>query len=175
VTLPGISGFELCHELRDHFGEELPIFFVSADRVEPIDRAVGLFVGADDYIVKPFDADELFARARRAIVRSQRVQERVTAAPGSDLSRRELEVLGLLAEGRTVSEIAGALVISPKTVASHIQRIRAKLGVHSRAQAIAVAYRSGLLQAPAEAAENVVSLTRASPGAGRARGAGPAG
>jgi DNA-binding CsgD family transcriptional regulator len=60
------------------------------------------------------------------------------------LTRRELEVLELLVEGRAQDQIAEILVISPKTVATHIQRILAKLGVHSRAQAVALAARERL-------------------------------
>jgi DNA-binding NarL/FixJ family response regulator len=57
-------------------------------------------------------------------------------------------VLGLLAQGLDQGDIAEALVISEKTVATHIQRILGKLGVHSRAQAVAVAHRSGLAPPP---------------------------
>jgi DNA-binding NarL/FixJ family response regulator len=51
----------------------------------------------------------------------------------------------LLAEGLTAAQIAAKLVISSKTVATHVQRILAKLGVHSRTQAVALAYESGFL------------------------------
>lgn len=54
-------------------------------------------------------------------------------------------MLVLLARGRSQGQIAAELVISEKTVATHIQRILAKLGVHSRAQAVAVAYRERLV------------------------------
>jgi DNA-binding NarL/FixJ family response regulator len=64
---------------------------------------------------------------------------------GSSLTPREREVLQLLAEGLEQSEIAERLVISSKTVASHIERILAKLGVRSRAQAVAAAFREGLV------------------------------
>ena len=63
----------------------------------------------------------------------------------SDLTRRELEVLRLLSDGLSQKEIARSLVISSKTVAAHIQHILGKLGVHSRTQAVAHAYRRGLL------------------------------
>ena len=66
-----------------------------------------------------------------------------------ELTPRESEVLRLLAEGLTAAQIAAKLVISPKTVATHVQRILAKLGVHSRTQAVALAYESGFL-APTE-------------------------
>ena len=62
------------------------------------------------------------------------------------LTPRELEVLGLLAQGLNQPAIAGRLFISPTTVGTHIQRILAKLDVHSRAEAVALAYRERLLE-----------------------------
>ena len=59
------------------------------------------------------------------------------------LTAREHEVLRLLADGLSQAGIAERLVISPKTVAAHIDHILGKLGVHSRAEAVAVAYRDG--------------------------------
>jgi two-component system nitrate/nitrite response regulator NarL len=144
VCLPDIGGFELARELRDEFGDELPIIFVSGERTEPLDRAAGLLVGGDDYVVKPTYPDELLARARRLISRSRPARNH---APGeASLTARELEVLRLLADGLRAKQIAHELVISPKTVASHIERVLAKLGVHSRAEAIALAYREGLVR-----------------------------
>lgn len=147
ISLPDVSGFEVCRELRDEFGDDLPIIFVSGERIEAIDRAVGLLLGADDYVVKPFDPDELLARVRRSIIRSQGGRSSLRAVPDRlDLTRREIQVLEGLAEGLRPAEIAAKLVISPKTVASHVQRILAKLGVHSRAHAVALAYQSGLIR-----------------------------
>jgi DNA-binding NarL/FixJ family response regulator len=60
------------------------------------------------------------------------------------LTGRERDILLLLADGRRQDAIAAELVISPKTVATHIQRILSKLGVHSRAEAVALAHREGL-------------------------------
>ena len=61
------------------------------------------------------------------------------------LSPRELEILGLLSQGLSQTEIAESLVLSPKTVGTHIQHVLSKLGVHSRAQAIVEAYRLGFV------------------------------
>lgn len=142
VRLPGLSGYEVLRELRDRFGEELPIMFVSGERVEAFDRVAGLMLGADDYLIKPFAPDELIARVRRLALRSEREgQDRVEAR----LTRREAEVLRLLASGCAQPEIAEQLVISSSTVASHIEHILGKLGVHSRAEAVAAAHRSGFL------------------------------
>ncbi|HET8653640.1 MAG TPA: response regulator transcription factor [Gaiellaceae bacterium] len=147
VVLPGLSGFEIASELRDEFGDDLPIVFISGDRTDPLDRAAGLLLGGDDYVVKPADPDELLARARRLISRSRRARTASWShSPvAAELTSREREVLQLLAEGMRPKQIARELVISPKTVASHIQRVLAKLGVHSRAEAIAIAYREGLV------------------------------
>jgi DNA-binding NarL/FixJ family response regulator len=145
VRLPDISGFQVCRTLRDELGEDLPVIFVSGERVEPADRAVGLLVGADDYVVKPVDPDELLARMRRAITRSRHELPAAATPRAFELTAREQEILERFAEGQSQAEIAEALVISPKTVASHAQRILAKLGVHSRAQAVAAAYRLGLI------------------------------
>jgi DNA-binding NarL/FixJ family response regulator len=148
VCLPDVNGFEVCRQLRDEFGEELPVVFVSGDRTEPLDRTVGLLLGGDDYVVKPFDPDELLARVRRLVTRSrQDGRGSGIAPPGHDLTPRELQVLQRFAQGHRASQIAEDLVISPKTVASHVQRVLAKLGAHSRAQAVAFAYESGLVTA----------------------------
>jgi len=66
------------------------------------------------------------------------------------LTARELEVLELLAAGLTGRAIADRLLLSPKTVGTHTERIFRKLDVHSREQAVFVAYRNALLEAPAE-------------------------
>ena len=72
VQLPGMSGYEVCRELRDEFGEGLPILFVSGFRTESLDRVAGLLVGADDYLVKPFAPDELIGRVRALVRRRLR-------------------------------------------------------------------------------------------------------
>jgi DNA-binding NarL/FixJ family response regulator len=139
VRLPGISGWEVCRELRSRFGDSVAVLFVSGERVESMDRVAGFLLGGDDYLVKPFALSELLARLDRAV-------RRAPADGGSSpLTRRELDVLRLLAEGRRQPEIARELVISQKTVGTHIEHILGKLGVHSRAQAVALAYRNRLI------------------------------
>jgi DNA-binding NarL/FixJ family response regulator len=148
VALPGLSGYEVCRQLKEEFGDELMVALVSGERRETFDRVAGLLIGADDYITKPFAPDELIARVRRLVARN-------ALGPGAaapdlprldlDLTRRELQVLRLLASGLDQREIASELSISSKTVSTHIQNLLGKLGVHSRAQAIAEAYRIGLM------------------------------
>ncbi len=142
VNLPGLSGYEVCNALRRLYGESLPIVFISGDRVESYDRVAGLLIGADDYVVKPFASDELLARIRALMRRA-----RSGSAHWAGLTPREREVLQLLAEGLEQQEIAESLAVSSKTVATHIERILSKLGVRSRAQAVAAAYRERLVLA----------------------------
>jgi DNA-binding NarL/FixJ family response regulator len=146
VIVPGTTGYEICRELRQLCGDDLPIVFASGERREPADRVVGLLIGADDYLVKPVDADELVARLRRLIAKSSR-SRRAAPSPSEvgGLTTRETEVLRLLARGLDQAAIARELGISPATVGTHIQRILTKLGVHSRTQAVALAYRERLI------------------------------
>lgn len=146
VELPGISGYEVCRRLRVE-DASIGIIFVSGTQTESLDRTAGLLIGADDYLVKPFAPDELLARIR-SVLRYRRALAaalRPPVAGASHLTAREREVLALLGGGASQTEIAEKLVISSKTVAAHIDHLLHKLGVHSRAQAVAVAYRDGLL------------------------------
>ena len=144
VSLPHVGGYEVCHELRHRYGRELPIVFLSGTRTDSTDRTAGLLLGGDDYITKPFDPDELLARVRGLLRRMpQRRPQRENAFP--ELSGREAEVLALMARGLGQNEIANRLVISPRTVSTHIQHVLEKLHVHSRAQAVALAHQRGLV------------------------------
>ena len=147
IDLPGLSGYEVCRELRRRFGDEIAIVFISGGRVDALDRSSGLLLGADDYLVKPIDPSELVARVRRLVASRVPAAEPATngIAQPSALTPREQEVLRLLAAGRRQDEIAKRLSISPKTVATHIQRILPKLGARSRAEAVAFAHRDGLV------------------------------
>jgi DNA-binding response OmpR family regulator len=79
LGLPDVDGFELCRELRAR--SEVPIIVVTA-RGDEIDRVVGLELGADDYVVKPFGLRELVARIRAVTRRSAvRVESPPTPAP----------------------------------------------------------------------------------------------
>jgi DNA-binding NarL/FixJ family response regulator len=153
IPLGSISGYEVCRALREEVGDDLPIVFVSGARTESYDRVVGLIVGADDYVVKPYAADELLARLRRLVRRSRPA----VARTASGLTRRELEVLGLLADGQSAQDISAALFISTKTVSTHIEHIFTKLGVTSRVQAVAIAYRDGLVTPAGEATKERVA------------------
>jgi DNA-binding NarL/FixJ family response regulator len=143
IPLPGLSGYELCTALKVEFGPDLPVIFLTGSRTESYDRVAGLLLGADDYVTKPYVAGELLVRLRNLLHRhtdpeASRLERRLT--------KREHEVLALMAEGLQHQEIGRRLFISPKTVATHVEHILRKFGARSRAQAIAIAYRHRILR-----------------------------
>lgn len=140
VQLPGISGYEACRALKEA-DPELGILFVSGTRTEPMDRVAGLLVGADDYLVKPFAPDELVARVR-ALTRRRGSNAHPVASP---LTKRELDVLRLLAEGHRKADIAAELVVSQSTVATHLEHIFGKLRARNGPHAVSEAYRLELI------------------------------
>jgi DNA-binding NarL/FixJ family response regulator len=146
VRLPGLSGYEVCRALREEFGDRLPIVFVSGERTQSFDRVAGFLIGGDDYLVKPFALDDFVARIRRYLQRSAPTP----AGAGVNLTKRELEVLQLFTHGHSQAEIARRLFVSPKTVGTHTERLFKKLGAHSRAQAVSLAYEHALLGDPGE-------------------------
>ena len=157
IPLDGLSGYELCAALKVEFGADMPVIFLTGTRTEPYDRVAGLLLGADDYLTKPYIAGELLVRLRnllhrRADPHASRFARRLT--------KREHEVLELVAEGLQHDEIGQRLFISPKTVATHVEHILRKLGARGRAQAIAIAYHHRILQpGPAPVVLNVAAAT----------------
>jgi DNA-binding NarL/FixJ family response regulator len=149
LELPDMTGYEVCRELRDDYGEALPIIFLSGTRTEALDRVAGLLLGADDFIVKPFDRAELIARIRRFTSRG----ELIRLSAGNDnraerrpLTDREQEILARLAHGTAQNDIADELEISPKTVGTHIQNLLRKLDAHSRAELVARAWQLNMTE-----------------------------
>jgi len=150
VGLPDINGFELCKEIRR--SDSTPIIFLTA-RSGEVDRVVGLEIGADDYLVKPFSVRELTARVKAIFRRSQKAdslsrgdrgpfqidEERYTIAyHGADLglSRYEYRLLKVMIErpGRVLSrdQLMDLAWDEPeasmdRTVDAHIKSLRAKL------------------------------------------------
>jgi two-component system, OmpR family, catabolic regulation response regulator CreB len=143
VGLPDLSGFEVCRRLRTF--SPVPVIFLTA-RSEEVDRIVGLELGADDYVAKPFSPRELVARVR-AVLRRQdaaaplfQVDEaghriRFCGAP-LDLTRYEFRLLRTLlahpdrvfTRAQLMEEVwAEAEETTDRTVDTHIKTLRAKL------------------------------------------------
>jgi DNA-binding response OmpR family regulator len=124
VRLRGtLSGHEVCRIIKREIQPEPAVLFVSGARTESFDRVGGLLVGADDYVVKPFAADELLARVGALLRRS------IPGTPASQLTAQELDVLRLVKEGLSQSEIAQKLEVSPTTARRQIEDVFTKLGV----------------------------------------------
>ena len=81
IMLPGLDGFEVCRILRQEMS--LPILFLTA-KADEIDKIVGLEVGADDYLTKPFSMRELMARVKALLRRVRLVREELSAATPQD-------------------------------------------------------------------------------------------
>jgi two-component system response regulator RegX3 len=154
VTLPDGSGFDVCRELRRD--SEVPIIMLTA-RGEETDRIVGLEVGADDYVVKPFSARELVARIRAVLRRARPAEppagdevlevgdvrldparhEVTRAAEPVELTRKEFEVLRLLMRNagavvsreQLIEDVWDVNWFGPtKTLDVHVSALRKKLG-----------------------------------------------
>ena len=156
LMLPEVDGLEVCRRLRrEARTASLPIVMVTA-RGDEIDRVVGLELGADDYIVKPFSPKEVMARVRAVLRRARPPESSVQIVTGAlridigrhtvqvggrevELTPKEFDLLRALAEasGRVLSReflldrvwgYALAGEIESRTVDVHVRRLRVKLG-----------------------------------------------
>lgn len=123
LMLPGMDGLDVCRTIRRE--SDVPIIMLTA-RVEEIDRLIGLELGADDYVTKPFSPRELVARVR-AVLRRTRGGERPTplitaAAVAIDPDRRRVTVRGLEADlTATEFDLLAALASAPGRVFSRME------------------------------------------------------
>lgn len=128
VVMPGLSGVDLIprlHELQPG------ITIVLMTAYATVSQAVAAMrLGALDYLEKPFDLRQLSAVVERTVQ-----QQRAQGKAWETLSHREREVLGLLAEGKSDTEIAQTLDLSKYTVSTHVRSILTKLNIENRVQA----------------------------------------
>ena len=83
VMLPGIDGFEICHRLRaEPQTAQLPVLMLSA-KAQEVDKATGIKVGADDYLIKPVDPSEIISRVERLLARKSVAKSKIIAFLGS--------------------------------------------------------------------------------------------
>jgi two-component system, NarL family, invasion response regulator UvrY len=152
LNLPGIGGLELLRRmLKDHPGLSVLILSMHA---EPLYAARALDSGAKGYISKNATPEELLTAVRRIsrggryveaeIAQELAVQPAIPGNPLAALSERELEILRLLAGGRSLSEIGEGLSLSYKTVANTCTAIRTKLGVARTADLVRLSIGLGL-------------------------------
>lgn len=150
VTMPPPDGLTVAATVRAQWPDTKVVMVTMHTDDATLRRATE--VGVDAYLTKSSSADEVRSAVRAvsgggAWV-SMEIANRLMAlsAQTSDrLTDREREVLEVLAAGNRISEIAEMLFVSEKTVKNHLTSIYAKLGAETAAQAVAIAYRSGLV------------------------------
>jgi DNA-binding NarL/FixJ family response regulator len=161
VRMPVLNGIEATRRICDGHADRPRILILTTfDLDEYVYDA--LQAGASGFLLKDVPAESLFdavrviaageallapAITRRLISEFARLRPRAhEPANGLDaLTPRETEILGLVAEGLSNGEIAGRLVLSEETVKTHVSHVLRKLGLRDRAQAVVVAYESGLV------------------------------
>ena len=143
---PGMDGLEAIRRIRDLNGRQAILVFTTYDSDADIVRAVD--AGAMGYLLKDAAPEEIFAAIRGAAVGRSVMSPPVASRlfqqlrnPDEVLTPREAELLGLLTEGLSNRELGRRLFISEATVKTHLAHIYAKLGVDTRAAAIATAIR----------------------------------
>ena len=160
VNMPEVSGFPAAAEIRKHF--DAPIVFLTAYSTES-DKVMGFSVGADDYIVKPFEIEELLARVEAVLRRTGRGGQTLTAfdvtmdivartvtrqGKAVELTPREFDLLEQLMRNRGAAlyrdvlygRVWGGDLLDSRTLDLHIQRLRKKLGWADKIETV---YRVG--------------------------------
>jgi DNA-binding NarL/FixJ family response regulator len=167
IRMPGVDGIEATRRLCAG-GADGPrvLMLTTFDQNEYVYEAMK--AGASGFLLKDVRREELVGAVRTIAAGDAMLAPALTrrliedfvrrplpgaAAPGAlgDLTERELEVVRLVARGRSNAEIAGDLVVSEATVKTHVARILSKLGLRDRIQVVVLAYETGFVQ-PGEGA-----------------------
>ncbi len=164
VRMPGVDGIEATRRIAEKVPTAKILMLTVSDEEEDLYEAIK--AGATGYLLKEVSIEEV-APAARAVVAGQslispsmaskllgefsnlakRAEER-SSVPTPRLTERELEVLRLVAQGKSNREIAGDLYISENTVKNHVRNILEKLHLHTRMEAVMYAVREKLLDIP---------------------------
>jgi DNA-binding NarL/FixJ family response regulator len=155
ITLPGKNGLDLLKELRTEW-PRLPVLVLSAHPEDQFAVRV-LKAGAGGYMTKESAPEELAKAVRKVLAGGRYVSPELaeklalgvksdfTRTPHETLSDREYVVMSRIASGKTVTEIAGELSLSPKTVSTYRARVLEKLSVKNSAEIVQYAIRNGLV------------------------------
>ncbi|MDY7038290.1 MAG: response regulator transcription factor [Thermodesulfobacteriota bacterium] len=161
ISLPDKNGIELCNEIRSHLPETYVMMISMHSKIDYIAEAFQ--AGATGYLVKEsasaglikglelvsmgeyFLDKSLSRQVVNRLMESPAKEKRIKDAAYGTLTRREQEVMRLLAEGHSPTEIAEKLFISPKTVENHRSNIMNKLELHSTMELVRYAARLGLI------------------------------
>ncbi|MDE5117066.1 MAG: response regulator transcription factor, partial [Trichodesmium sp. St2_bin2_1] len=144
VMMPEMDGYSLVQHIRENSTTEwVPVLFLSA-KGQSQDRVKGLNTGADVYIVKPFEPEELVAQVESSLKQASRLikhqnssfRNRPTIRVRQDveLTPTELKVVQLVAKGMANRDIAQIMEVSQRTIESHVSNMLGKTGLHNRTE-----------------------------------------
>ena len=163
VMMPEMDGFEFCRRLRNtRLGQLMPFIFLSGQG-EIESKVEGHSIGADDYLVKPFQSEEILAKVKAQLERSHRIHAEIVrllqnstsqpmkpktlavAPPPAPLplTPAEERVFWEVIQGYTNKQISHRLFISPRTVQAHLGRIFSKLHIENRSQLVKFSLERG--------------------------------
>ena len=161
IQMPGLDGLEATRRILGQGGNQTRVLILTTfERDDYVFEA--LQVGASGFLLKTAPPEDLLTAVRvvsqgeallspsvtrRVIQEVTRHQRRAPRSPELDrLTQRELEVLRLLAEGRSNAEIAAELYLSEASVKTHTSSILSKLGLRDRVQVVIFAYKQGIIE-----------------------------
>lgn len=144
VMMPEMDGYAFVEQVRQDPGKSwIPILFLSA-KGQSQDRVKGLTTGADVYMVKPFEPEELVAQVESSLKQASRlIHHQTKASAGAptiqvpfdvELTPTELKVVQFVARGMANREIAEELKVSQRTIESHVSNMLGKTGLHNRTE-----------------------------------------
>jgi DNA-binding NarL/FixJ family response regulator len=156
VRMPGMDGIEATRRIRQAAPATKVILITIDESRGAISEAIQ--AGVSGYLLKDASPDALVDAARNAIEGNAVIHPQLTKTfieevrlgegdgpKSTPLSKREREILQKVADGSTTRQVASELGISPHTVKTHLERIFEKLGANDRAQAVAIAIRTGIV------------------------------
>jgi DNA-binding NarL/FixJ family response regulator len=155
IRMPGMDGIEATRRIKDAAPETKVILITVDESRGAVSEAIQ--AGVSGYLLKDATPDALVDAARNAVegnavihphLTRTFIEEATTAGDeprATPLSKREREILQKVADGATTRQVASDLGISPHTVKTHLERIFEKLGANDRAQAVAIAIRTGIV------------------------------
>ncbi len=149
ISMPGMDGIETLERLHAEFPEARVLMLTSSDAPEDIRHA--LKAGAGGYVTKNVRREDLATAIRDVFAGERAIGESIARQLAADeasgaISRRELEVLGLVRQGFTNADIGRLLGISERTARAHVGALLVKLQASDRAEAVARGFERGLLK-----------------------------
>lgn len=144
VMMPQMDGYTFVEHVRkDPRTSWIPVLFLSA-KGQSQDRVKGLNIGADVYMVKPFEPEELVAQVESSLKQASRILQHQNKSPDNgpkiqvpfdvELTPTELRVVQYVARGMANREIAEELNVSQRTIESHVSNMLGKTGLHNRTE-----------------------------------------